>query len=208
MTHTSATRGAVSISASQARLYVRWNRLEKSPGKLGDQPQPDRLRLVDSGDGILSRESPRCAAVLHMVDTPDQGPDDKDALRTALTEARARRADDRLQLAIAQMKREMFGPRSERSQPLLDQKRAAARGMAAERCEDEAKAGTAGIQVQGFTRKATRRNFPDHLPCRRVVYPAPTCCPYCGGTIKAHVFAAERIHGDETTVPVLAKVKT
>jgi Transposase IS66 family len=25
--------------------------------------------------------------------------------------------------------------------------------------------------------------------------------------IKAHVFAAERIHGDETTVPVLAKVK-
>ena len=26
--------------------------------------------------------------------------------------------------------------------------------------------------------------------------------------IKAHVFAAERIHGDETTVPVLAKVKT
>jgi Transposase IS66 family len=26
--------------------------------------------------------------------------------------------------------------------------------------------------------------------------------------IKAHVFAAERIHGEETTVPVLAKVKT
>src|SRR5262249_47548286 len=26
--------------------------------------------------------------------------------------------------------------------------------------------------------------------------------------IKAHVFAAERIHGDDTTVPVLAKVKT
>jgi transposase len=26
--------------------------------------------------------------------------------------------------------------------------------------------------------------------------------------IKAHVFAAERIHGDEKTVPVLAKVKT
>jgi hypothetical protein len=26
--------------------------------------------------------------------------------------------------------------------------------------------------------------------------------------IKAHVFAAKRIHGDETTVPVLAKVKT
>jgi transposase len=31
-------------------------------------------------------------------------------------------------------------------------------------------------------RKATRRNFPDDLPCRRVVYPAPTCCPCCGST--------------------------
>src|SRR5215510_13990119 len=26
--------------------------------------------------------------------------------------------------------------------------------------------------------------------------------------IKTHVFAAERIHGDDTTVPVLAKIKT
>src|SRR5438876_1736361 len=26
--------------------------------------------------------------------------------------------------------------------------------------------------------------------------------------IKAHVFAAERVHGDDTTVPVLAKTKT
>ena len=26
--------------------------------------------------------------------------------------------------------------------------------------------------------------------------------------IKAHVFAAQRIHGDDTTVPVLAKIKT
>jgi len=165
-------------------------------------------------------------------------------------------------------------------------------------------------------RPKTRRNFPDHLPRRRMVHPAPSCCPCCGGTklskigedvtetldvvprhlfvtehvrekfscrscekiaqppapfhvisrgfagpsllamilvdkyanhqplnrqseqfsregvdlsvstmadhvgacaatllplaelIKAHVFAAERIHGDDTTVPVLAKVKT
>jgi transposase len=164
--------------------------------------------------------------------------------------------------------------------------------------------------------RGTRRDFPDHLPRRRIVHPAPTCCPCCGGTklskigedvtktldavprqlfvtehvrekfscrncekitqppapfhaiargfagpsllamivvdkyanhqplnrqseqfaregvdlsvstmadhvgacaavllplhelIKAHVFAAERIHGDDTTVPVLAKVKT
>ena len=211
----------------------------------------------------------------------------------------------------------MFGPRSERSQRLLDQLELQLEELAAAAGEDEARAEAAGVQVQGFTRrKATRRNFPDHLPRRRIVHPAPTACPCCGGTklskigeditetldvvprqwfvtehvrekfscrscetitqppapfhaiargfagpsllammlvekyanhqplnrqseqyaregielsvstmadhvgacaatlmplyelIKAHVFAAERIHGDDTTVPVLAKVKT
>jgi transposase len=211
----------------------------------------------------------------------------------------------------------MFGPRSERSQRLLDQLELQLEELAAAAAEDEAKAETAGIPVRSFTRsKGTRRDFPDHLPRRRIVHPAPTCCPCCGGTklskigedvtktldavprqlfvtehvrekfscrscekitqppapfhviargfagpsllamilvdkyanhqplnrqseqyaregvelsvstmadhvgacaatllplhelIKAHVLAAERIHGDDTTVPVLAKVKT
>src|SRR6202167_4038207 len=181
---------------------------------------------------------------------------------------------------------------------------------------DGSKSETTRVQGQGFPRsKGTRRNFPDHLPRRRIVHPGPTSCPCCGGTklskigedvtetldviprqwfvtehvrekfscrscekiahppapfhviargfagpsllamilvekyanhqplnrqsehyaregialsvstmadhvgacaatlmplhelIKAHVFAAERIHGDDTTVPVLAKVK-
>jgi hypothetical protein len=38
--------------------------------------------------------------------------------------------------------------------------------------------------------------------CRRL------CGHAAAALIKAHVFAAERIHGDDTTVPVLAKVKT
>jgi transposase len=189
--------------------------------------------------------------------------------------------------------------------------------MAAATGADEVKAQSAGIRVESFVRrKARRRNFPDHLPRRRIVHPAPTSCPCCGGSnlskigedvtetldvvprqwfvtehvrekfscrscetiaqppapfhaiargyagpsllamilvdkyanhqplnrqseqferegielplstladhvgactavlmplyelIRAHVFAAERIHGDDTTVPVLAKVKT
>ena len=215
------------------------------------------------------------------------------------------------------MKREMFGPRSERSQRLIDQLELQLEELAAAAGEDETKAETARVQVQGFTRRqATRRNFPADLPRRRIVHPAPTSCPCCGGSklskigedvtetldvvprqwfvtehvrekfscrscetitqppapfhaiargfagpsllammlvekyanhqplnrqseqyaregielsvstmadhvgacaatltplyelIKAHVFAAERIHGDDTTVPVLAKVKT
>ena len=48
-----------------------------------------------------------------MATTPDHLPDDTAVLKAALIE--------HLQLVIAKMKREMFGPRSERSQRLIDQ---------------------------------------------------------------------------------------
>ena len=257
-----------------------------------------------------------------MATTPDHLPDDTAALKAALIETRAKLSGaqaliEHLQLVIAKMKREMFGPRSERSQRLIDQMELQLEELAAAAGEDEAKAETACVQVQGFTRQqATRRNFPADLPRRRIVHPAPTSCPCCGGSklskigedvtetldvvprqwfvtehvrekfscrscetitqppapfhaiargfagpsllammlvekyanhqplnrqseqyaregielsvstladhvgacaatlrplyelIKAHVLAAERIHGDDTTVPVLAKVKT
>jgi transposase len=245
-----------------------------------------------------------------------------EALKAALIETRAKLTGaqaliEHLQLVITKMKREMFGPRSERSQRLIDQMELQLEELAAAAGEDETKAEAARVHVQGFTRRAaTRRNFPDHLPRRRIVHPAPAKCPCCGGSklskvgeditetldvvprqwfvtehvrekfscrsceritqppapfhaivrgfagpsllammlvekyanhqplnrqsehyaregidlsvstmadhvgacaatlrplyelIKAHVFAAERIHGDDTTVPVLAKVKT
>ena len=256
-----------------------------------------------------------------MATTADHLPDDNDALKAALIETRAKLSGaealiEHLQLLIAKMKRELFGPRSERSQRLIDQLELQLEELAAAAGENEAKAETASTPVQGFTRRKTRRNFPDHLPRRRIVHPAPSCCPCCGGTklskigedvtetldvvprqlfvtehvrekfscrscekiaqppapfhaiargyagpsllamilvdkyanhqplnrqseqfaregvelsvstmadhvgacaasllplfelIKHHVFAAERIHGDDTTVPVLAKVKT
>jgi transposase len=257
-----------------------------------------------------------------MATISNQLPDDVAALKAALTEAHAKLSGataliEHLQLVIAKMKRERFGPRSERSQRLLDQMELQLEELAAAAGEEEAKAESTGIRVQGFMRRpTTRRNFPDHLPRRRVVHPAPTSCPCCGGSklskigedvtetldvvprqwfvtqhvrekfscrscekitqppapfhviargfagpsllamilvekyanhqplnrqseqyeregialslstmadhvgacaatliplyelIKAHVFAAQRIHGDDTTVPVLAKVKT
>jgi transposase len=254
-----------------------------------------------------------------VATTIDQVPDDQDALKAALIETRAKLIGaealiEHLQLVIAKMRRELFGPRSERSQRLLDQLELQLEELAAAAGEDAAE--TASNPVQGFTRPRTRRNFPAHLPRRRIVHPAPACCPCCGGTrlskigedvtetldvvprqmfvtehvrekfscrscetiaqppapfhaiargyagpsllamilvdkyadhqplnrqseqlaregielsvstmadhvgacaaallplaelIKAHVFAAARIHGDDTTVPVLAKVKT
>src|SRR5438105_2422820 len=81
------------------------------------------------------------------------------------------------------MKREMFGPRSERSQRLLDQLELQLEELIAVTGEDEAKAEAVRVQVQGFTRgQATRRNFPEHLPRRRIVHPPPSSCPCCGGS--------------------------
>src|SRR5882757_5539778 len=256
-----------------------------------------------------------------MIAASNPLPDDKDALKAALIEARAKLSGaeamiSHLQLVIAKMKREMFGPRSERSQRLIDQMELQLEDLAVGLGEDVAKLEAASVEVRGFRRrKATRRNFAEHLPRRRIVHPAPTACPCCGGSklskigedvtetldvvprqwfvtehvreklscrscetisqppapfhpiargfagpsllamilvekyanhqplnrqseqyaregielsvstmadhvgacaaalmplyelIKAHVFAAERIHGDDTTVPVLAKVK-
>jgi transposase len=257
-----------------------------------------------------------------MATAPDQVLNDVDALKAELIETRAQLSGaqaliEHQRLLIEKMKRAMFGPRSERSQRLLEQMELQLEEMAAATGEDEVKAQSAGIRVESFVRrKARRRNFPDHLPRRRIVHPAPTSCPCCGGSnlskigedvtetldvvprqwfvtehvrekfscrscetiaqppapfhaiargyagpsllamilvdkyanhqplnrqseqferegielplstladhvgacaavlmplyelIRAHVFAAERIHGDDTTVPVLAKVKT
>jgi transposase len=257
-----------------------------------------------------------------MATAPDQVPNEITALRAELIETRAKLVGaqaliEHQQLVIEKMKRAMFGPRSERSQRLLDQMELQLEELAAAAGEDDTKAARARVHVQGFTRRqATRRNFPADLPRRRIVHAAPTTCPCCGGSklckigeditetldvvprqwfvtehvrekfscrscekitqppapfhaiargfagpsllammlvekyanhqplnrqseqyaregielsvstmadhvgacaatlmplyelIKAHVFAAERIHGDDTTVPVLAKVKT
>src|SRR3974390_2410510 len=123
-----------------------------------------------------------------MIAASNHLPDDKDALKAALLEARAKLSGaeamiEHLQLVIAKMKREMFGPRSERSQRLIEQLELQLEELAAAVGEEEAKGQTAPIQVQGSPpRQATRRNFPADLPRRRVVHPAPTSCPCCGSS--------------------------
>lgn len=123
-----------------------------------------------------------------MAAAGDPIPDDLDALKAELVEMRAKLSGahaliEHLRLLIEKMKRTMFGPRSERSQRLLDQLELQLEELTAGAGEDEAKAESAGVHVEGFVRRtATRRNFPDHLPRRRIVHPGPTSCPCCGGT--------------------------
>src|SRR5579862_7610321 len=105
-----------------------------------------------------------------MATAPDQLPDDVDALKVALIETQAKLSEvnaklsgahaliEHLQLMIDKMKHTMFGPRSERSQRLLDQLELQLEETAAAAGEDEVKAQSVGIQVESFVRrKATRR---------------------------------------------------
>lgn len=98
---------------------------------------------------------------------------------------------ERLKLEIARLKRHRFGTSSERSSRLEQLELAlceleetvaavdAAQALrAAERPEPEQ-------QPRGTTpRKPARRPLPAHLPRTRVVYPAPTTCPCCGGAVR------------------------
>ena len=112
-----------------------------------------------------------------MTTTPDQLPDDVDALKVALIEARAKLSGaqamiEQLRLMIDKLKREKFGPRSERSRRLLEQMELQLEELTAAAAEDETKAEAEKVQVKSFTRqKVARRNFPDHLPRQRVVHP-------------------------------------
>jgi transposase len=92
-----------------------------------------------------------------------------------------------LRLAIAKMRRALYGQRSERRAHLLDQMEFELADLVATASEDELAAETdasAGITpVAAFTRKRpSRQTFPDHLPRERIVVPGPTSCGCCGST--------------------------
>jgi transposase len=121
----------------------------------------------------------------------DSQPEDIATLRAELALARAQLADDaatiaRQNLEIAKLKRQIYGPRSERTVRLLDQMELELEELEATATEDEIAAERAAAKtsnVAAFTRKRpSRQPFPEHLPRERIVVPAPTTCDCCGGT--------------------------
>jgi hypothetical protein len=145
------------------------------------------------------------------MSTNDSLPDDVETLRqlvlardAELAQARAEAAQARaeassvealvvhLRLTIEKLKRDLFGPRNERKARLIDQMELELEELEAAATEDEvaAEKAAASTQVHAFTRRRPAR--------KRPLYEL----------IRAHVFAGDRVHGDETTVPVLAKHQT
>uniref|UniRef100_UPI00374DECDE IS66 family transposase n=1 Tax=Phenylobacterium sp. TaxID=1871053 RepID=UPI00374DECDE len=139
------------------------------------------------------------------MDAPAQAvPEDVEALKAALIVARAELASERamaaaaraelsadqavialLKLQIEKLRREIYGPRAERSARLLDQMELQLEELEASATEDElaAEQAAAATTVMAFTRRRpSRQPFPEHLPRERVVETAPTTCGCCGGS--------------------------
>src|SRR3982075_2903526 len=106
-----------------------------------------------------------------------------------LAVARAKASDDQAliahqQLRIEKLKRQLYGPRSERTSRLLDQIELQFEELESAATEDEIAAEMAVARtttVAAFTRKRpARKSFPDHLPRQREVVPGATTCLCCG----------------------------
>jgi transposase len=88
-------------------------------------------------------------------------------------------------LEIAKLRRELYGPRSERTARLIEQMALVFEELSASATEDElaAERAVAKTRVAAFTRKrAERQTFPEHLPRERVVMAPPTNCACCGSS--------------------------
>lgn len=121
----------------------------------------------------------------------DSQSNDIETLRAEVAVARARMAEDAATIAqqkleIAKLRRQIYGPRSERTARLLDQMELELAELEAAATEDEIAAERAAAKVTtvaAFIRKRpARQSFPVHLPRERVVVPGSTACDCCGGT--------------------------
>jgi transposase len=114
---------------------------------------------------------------------------ERDADAAELAVARAKASEDLAMIAhqalrIAKLERQLYGPRSERSERLIDQLALQFEELETTATEDELAAESAVAKtttVAAFTRKRPERNtFPEHLPRERVVIDPPTACDCCG----------------------------
>jgi transposase len=133
-----------------------------------------------------------------MMSADDSLPDDVETLRRLLRARDAELAQVRaqasstealiahLRLTIEKMRREIYGPRSERKARLIDQMELELEELEAAAAEDELAAEKAApasgeTPVRTFTRRRpARKPFPAHLPRERVIVPGPTACACCG----------------------------
>jgi transposase len=135
-----------------------------------------------------------------MTDAADSLPEDVPTLQAMLLAERAARLAaeseaksralqiEQLKYTIAKLRHQQFGQSSERG-AILEQLELQLSELQADASEAAAAAQLAAVRakvaVQGFNRqRPARRPLPEHLPRERIVYPSPSACACCGGTLR------------------------
>jgi transposase len=148
------------------------------------KPIRDSIRIMDAASDAL----PDDVATLKAALLAERARADIAQAEAAV--ARARQSDAealvaRQQLEIEKLRREIYGPRSERTQRLLDQMELHLEELEAAATEDEMQAEKDAARttaVAAFVRKRpARKPFPGHLPRERVIVAGPRACKCCGG---------------------------
>lgn len=112
-----------------------------------------------------------------------------------------------LELQNEKMRRTLHGQSSERSRHLIEQMELEFEELEATATEDEIAAQLAAAKttnVEAFTRKRTRREFPAGTPVERIVIPAAQNCPCCGSDNLSKL--GEDVHRAFETVPARHKI--
>lgn len=112
-----------------------------------------------------------------------------------------------LELQNEKMRRTLHGQSSERSRHLIEQMELEFEELEATATEDEIAAQLAAAKttnVEAFTRKRTRREFPAGTPVERIVIPAAETCPCCGSDNLSKL--GEDVHRAFETVPAQHKI--
>ena len=115
--------------------------------------------------------------------------------RAAIAEGRATGLEaevETLKLTLAKLRRDKFGASSERGARLIDQLELQLAELEERIAQDEAATEIAApprneqssSSDREKRRKPARRPLPDHLPRERIVHPAPSACPCCGGPLR------------------------
>jgi len=168
----------------------------------GDRNLPDKTtRPIDSSNTLVARGERIYAFLIGAPLTADSLPDDVATLNamviaaeaarlTAEAEAKARALlIEQMKFTIAKLRHEQYGQSSERS-AVLEQLELQLADLEEDASEAEAQAqmaaaaaATAKVIVAGFQcKRPARRALPEHLPRERLVHPARTACPCCGGS--------------------------
>jgi transposase len=135
-----------------------------------------------------------------MTSAAEPLPDDVETLKALLLAERAARMSaeaeartraleiEKLKFLIAKLRHERYGQSAERG-ALLEQLELQLADLEEDAGEAETAAelaaARANVEVRSFTRRRpARRPLPAHLPRERIVYPAPSACPCCGGVLR------------------------